>query len=110
MRLSHLLIASLALAAPVFAGSSSAGSPGDARLGADLARAERQQTRLDTGIATGSINAREAAANNRRLGRIDNGIERLSADGRYSRRDAFRIDQRQDNASRQLARTRGNRR
>ena len=105
MRLPLLILTSFALAAPAVAQS-----PSDARLNADLARADRQQTRLDAGVASGRVNPREAAVAERRLGRIDNGIERLAADGRYSRLDARRIDQRQDRSSRQLARARTNRR
>jgi hypothetical protein len=105
MRLPLLIFAGFALAAPALAQS-----PSDARLNADLARADRQQARLDAGAASGRVNPREAAVAEHRLGRIDNGIERLSADGRYSRLDAQRIDQRQDRSSRQLVRARSNRR
>lgn len=100
-----LIIIGLALAAPA-----AAQTPSEARLTADLARADRQDARIDAGIASGQINPHEQAHLERRSNRIDRSTTRLAADGRYSRVDAARIDRRQDTSSRRIAVSRRNRR
>ncbi len=69
-------------------------------------RQQRQQQRIDHGIASGQLNAAEA----RRLERQQAGVARMEsrfeADGNLTRREAFRLEQRQDRASRHIARQR----
>ncbi len=102
----RLALAMLALlaATPALAG------PQAARLARVDARQARQDVRIDAGIANGSINRREAARLDAQQARLDRTESRLLADGRFSRADAVRLDRRQDAASRNIARSRYNRR
>ncbi len=109
MTLTGLILTSLILSAPAAAQTTGL-RPGESRLAADQARADRQAQRVDAGVAAGSINRREAARLDRRQAGIERGTTRLAADGRYSRTDAARIDRRQDASSRNIARARRNQR
>lgn len=66
-------------------------------------REARQEQRIDQGIQSGALTAPEA----RRLGREQAGIERAEtraeADGRISRREAVKLERRQDRASAHIA-------
>ena len=72
-------------------------------------RQQRQQQRIDNGIAAGQLNAAEA----RRLNRQQDGVARMEsrfqADGQEARREAFRLEHRQDRTSRHIARQRHDR-
>ncbi len=98
----------LALAA--FAAIPASANPSQNRLAATESRDAHQQTRIANGLSNGQISTTEAAHLNAQQARIDNSQARLSADGRFSRRDYARVDQRQDNANRNIARARHNRR
>lgn len=100
------MLAAILATAPAFA--TTTGS--DRRLAATESRDARQESRIIDGIATGSINANEAARFNNQQTRVDNSQARLAADGHFSRRDYARVDYRQDRANRSIARARNNRR
>ncbi|MBC7519969.1 MAG: hypothetical protein H7268_02575 [Sandarakinorhabdus sp.] len=86
-------------------------TPGSAhRITATENRDTRQETRIDTGVAGGGINANEASHLNAQQARIDTAQTRLAADGNFSRRDYARVDYRQDRANRSIFRARNNRR
>ncbi|WP_426167650.1 hypothetical protein [Sandarakinorhabdus sp. DWP1-3-1] len=99
-----LVLALATLAVPATA------SPSDRRFAASEARDARQEQRIATGIARGTINPREASRLQARNGRIDNFQNRLASDGRYSRRDRARVAYRQNSASHGIYRARHNRR
>ena len=103
----HLAIIAAAVLAAIPA---LAQTPGSARrLAATENRDARQETRIDTGVAGGGINANEAAYLNARQARIDTTQTRLAADGNFSRRDYARVDYLQDKANRSIFRARNNR-
>lgn len=89
------------------AAAQTAGS--DRRLAASETRQGWQETRIASGVASGSINANEAARLDARQGRIDNSQQRLAADGNFSRRDHVRVSHRQNHVSRSIGRARFNR-
>ncbi len=82
----------------------------DRRFAATENRDARQDTRITTGLANGSINAQEAARLDAQQARIDTSQARLASDGHFSRKDQARIHVRQDVASRSIARKRHNQR
>jgi hypothetical protein len=86
-------------------------TPGsDRRIAATDAREAQQTTRIDAGVANGSINANEATRLQNQQTRIDGSADRLAADGQYSRRDHARVASRQNAASRNIGAARRNRR
>lgn len=99
-------LAGCAVAAPATAQTTGS----DNRQAAVDARESRQDTRIIDGIAGGGINANEATRLSNQQARIDNSQARLAADGNFSRRDYARTHARQDRASANIARARGNRR
>lgn len=104
-----LLFGALALAVPAVAQPYET-PRSDVRLAADEARNARQAVRIDKGIESGRIDAREAAYLTRRNERTTAATAHLASDGFYSRRDAARVDQRQDATSRRTWRAGTNRR
>jgi hypothetical protein len=108
----HLAIIAAGLLAPMLASVPAlAETPGSARrITATENRDQRQETRIDTGVAGGGINANEAAHLNAQQARIDTTQTRLAADGNFSRRDYAKVDYRQDKANRSIFRARNNRR
>jgi hypothetical protein len=66
-------------------------------------RQDRQEQRIENGIHSGALTGPET----RRLGREQAGLvraeARAEADGRITRREAVRLEQRQDRASRHIA-------
>ncbi len=83
------------LAAPVWAQT--------ATPGVDT-RQERQQQRIDQGVASGELNQREAARLNRQQDRIGKMEERAKADGVVTKGERRAIHNAQDRASRNIAR------
>lgn len=65
-------------------------------------RQDRQEQRIENGIASGALTAPET----RRLGREQAGIvraeARAEADGKVTRREAVKLERRQDRASRHI--------
>lgn len=104
----YLAIAGLAIAAAVPA-TATPTPRSDARYAATENRDSRQDTRIANGIASGQINAHEAARLNASQTRVDNAQARLSADGHFSRRDYARVSYHQSRAGYGIARTRNNR-
>jgi hypothetical protein len=97
-------IVAIAMAAPLAITATSA----DARINE---RQDRQQTRIDTGIANGRLTARETATLERQQARIDATEARDRADGgRLTLRERARIEARQDRASANIYRKKHNRR
>jgi hypothetical protein len=90
-----------AVAAPAFAEQGPVQAAGEARVDA---RQARQEARIDQGIRSGSLTPHEA----RRLGREQAGIaraeSRAEADAHLNRREARRLEARQDAASRHVRR------
>jgi hypothetical protein len=79
-----------------------AAAPAEARINK---RQDRQQVRIDRGIANGSLTARETARLERQQSRIASAEARARADGgRLTVRERYRLEQRQDAASRNIYR------
>jgi hypothetical protein len=107
----HLYLAITAAAIVFTAPAAATPTPrSDTRFAATERRDDRQDTRIANGIASGQINAHEAARLNASQTRVDNTQARLSADGYFSRRDYARVSYRQSRAGYGIARTRNNRR
>jgi hypothetical protein len=82
-------------------------APAEARINK---RQDRQQLRIDRGIASGSLTARETARLERQQSRIASAEARDRADGgRLTLRERYRLEQRQDAASRNIYRQRHDR-
>lgn len=107
----HLYLAIAGLAIGMAAPAVASPTPrSDARYAATENRDSRQDTRIANGIASGQINAHEAARLSASQTRVDNTQARLSADGYFSRRDHARVSYRQSRAGYGITRTRNNRR
>jgi len=68
------------------------------------ARQERQQQRIDQGVASGELNAREAARLNRQQDRIERMEERAKSDGVVTNQERRQLNRAQNRASRHIAR------
>jgi hypothetical protein len=84
-----------AMAAPVWAQTATPGID---------ARQERQQQRIDQGVASGELNQREAARLNRQQDRIQGMEERAKADGVVTNQERRQLNRAQNRASRNIAR------
>lgn len=67
------------------------------------ARQERQQQRIDQGVASGELNKREAARLERQQGRIAAHEEAAKADGVVTREERAKLHREQNRASRHIA-------
>lgn len=67
-------------------------------------RQERQQSRIAGGVASGALNAREAARLERRGAALNRSVRRMRADGPLTRGERARIERRQDRISRGIHR------
>lgn len=68
------------------------------------ARQERQQQRINQGIASGELNKREAGRLERQQGRIEADKEAAKADGVVTKQERAKLHREQDRASRNIAR------
>ena len=72
-------------------------------------RQDRQDTRIDQGVASGELTRPEQArmeVQQARIGRMENRIE---ADGKVTGKEALRLERKQDQASRSIARNKHDR-
>ncbi len=67
-------------------------------------RQERQQDRIDRGVATGALTPREAGKLEREQWRIQAAENRMRADGRFDPRERARLDRMLDKSSRNIYR------
>lgn len=67
------------------------------------ARQERQQQRIEQGVASGELNQREAARLNRQQDRIERMEERAKADGVVTNQERRQLNRAQNRASRHIA-------
>ena len=67
------------------------------------ARKERQQQRIDQGVASGELNQREAARLEREQGRIAAHEEKAKADGVVTKEERRELNREQNRASRHIA-------
>ena len=65
-------------------------------------RQERQQQRIDQGVASGELNKREAGRLEREQQRIERHEEKAKADGVVTKRERRRLHQEQNRASRHI--------
>lgn len=72
-------------------------------------RQERQDTRVDQGVASGDITRREQARLTHQQNRIARLEKRVEADGQVTRQEALRIEKSQDRAGRRIAHARNDR-
>lgn len=85
------------------AGAAVAGPLSDKAVAGFENRQERQGERIDAGVASGRIGAREEIALNRQQGSFDRALDRQASDGgRLSAREAYRLDNRFDRGSRNI--------
>ena len=73
-------------------------------------RQERQEQRIDQGVASGSLTASEAQRLENQQTRIDRVEDKAKADGQVTRRERAKLHVAQDGASRTIARKKHNRR
>ncbi len=71
-------------------------------------RADRQERRIQAGVATGQLTPKEAARLERKADALDRGIARAEADGKITRKEAAGLEARQDAQSRRIARKKHN--
>ena len=86
---------SAAAAVPVYAQTATPGVD---------ARQERQQQRIDQGVASGELNQREANRLERQQGRIQGMEEKAKADGVVTKQERRAIRSAQNHASRNISR------
>lgn len=67
-------------------------------------RQANQEQRIDQGIASGQLNQREAARLNKQQGHLDNMENKAKSDGVVTKKERGRLHDRQDRASRNIAR------
>ena len=67
------------------------------------ARQERQQQRIDQGVASGELNQREAARLEQEQGRIATHEEKAKADGVVTKEERRKLNREQNRASRHIA-------
>ena len=67
------------------------------------ARQERQQQRIDQGVASGELNQREAVRLEKEQGRIAAHEEKAKADGVVTKEERRKLNREQDRASRHIA-------
>lgn len=72
-------------------------------------RQDRQEQRIDNGVASGQLNQREAARLDRGQERVQKMENRAAADGKMTRGERVVIEKAQDNQSRRIARQRHDR-
>ncbi len=72
------------------------------------ARQERQQARIEEGVASGQLTGPEARRLERQQGRIKRAEKRREADGTLSARDKAALERKQDRASRHIYRAKHN--
>ena len=84
-----------AAAAPVYAQTATPGVD---------ARQERQQQRIDQGVASGELNQREANRLERQQDRIQGMEEKAKADGVVTKQERKQLNRAQNRASRNIAR------
>ena len=66
-------------------------------------RQDRQEARIDQGVASGELTRRETARLDAREARITRMEHRAEADGKVTGREAVRLERAQDKASRRIA-------
>jgi hypothetical protein len=86
---------SAAAAVPAYAQTSTPGAD---------ARQERQQQRIDQGVASGELNRREANRLERQQDRIQGMEEKAKADGMVTMQERKQLNRAQNRASRNIAR------
>lgn len=84
-----------AAAAPVYAQTATPGVD---------ARQERQQQRIDQGVASGELNRREAGRLERQQDRIQGMENKAKADGVVTKQERRQLNRSQDRTSRNIAR------
>ena len=67
------------------------------------ARQERQQQRIDQGVASGELNQREAGRLDRQQDRIQGMEEKAKADGQVTKQEQRQLNRAQNRASRHIA-------
>lgn len=96
----HMLVAMMVSLGATSAAA--AGSPSDRAQQQFDKRQAAQSARLEAGIESGRIGAREAAALSRQQQSIDAAYDRRLEDGRLGVRDARALDRRFDNSAASL--------
>lgn len=105
--LAHGLLALAGLGA--FAVQAQAVTLGERQAARVDKRQDRQDTRIDQGVASGELTRPEQArmeVQQARIGRMENRIE---ADGKVTGKEALRLERKQDQASRSIARNKHDR-
>lgn len=90
-----LTVAAVMAAAPLFAQTATPGVD---------ARQERQQQRIDQGVASGELNQREAGRLQKQQERIAAHEEKAKADGMVTKEERRKLNREQNRASRHIAR------
>lgn len=100
MRMHHVLVMAMAVSMPSIV---LAAAPSDRAEERFESRLSRQDDRIDRGVTSGRIGAREEAALGRQQAALDRAVDRQSADGgRLTAREAYRLENRFDRSSRAI--------
>jgi hypothetical protein len=67
-------------------------------------RQERQQQRIDRGVQSGALNAKEASRLEKGQQRVDRMEDKAAADGKVTRKERRRIEHAQDRQSKKIYR------
>lgn len=103
-----VLLGALLTVGPAMA-QNPAPAPGERQEARVDNRQERQDSRIEQGVATGEITRREQARLNHqqnRVGRLENRVE---SDGQVTRKEAYRVEKAQDRSSRRIAHAKSDR-
>ncbi len=99
----HLLLSAFVLSLAGTAFAQSASPQGSASMPRVEKRQERQQQRIDQGVASGSLTGKEAQRLQSQQTRIEAAENRAQADGKVTRKERAAMEARQDKASRRIA-------
>jgi hypothetical protein len=92
----------LALGLAASLGAHAQGGLADAQQARVDNRQERQETRIDQGVASGELTRRETARLERQQRHINRLERRTEADGQVTGREALRVEAAQDRASQRI--------
>jgi hypothetical protein len=96
-----ILLLALMMSASPAPGFAQSGTPSTPRIDQ---RQEKQQQRIDQGVASGALTEKEAARLQNEQDRIQKAEDKAAADGKLTKKERARIEHRQDQASKHIYR------
>jgi len=102
-----ILLIALMMGALPATGFGQSGTPSTTRIDH---RQEKQQQRIDQGVASGALTEKEAARLHKEQDRLQKAEDKALADGKVTRKERARLEHRQDRASKHIYRQKHDRR